>query len=97
MSFLFIQCIKSEHLSAFYAHIESLADRKTKSEKSVFILYTPGCVAESVEKIVDIIRHVFIRKFGLLCQMGLYQLEQFFVCQAIKYMDYFSMHNPIDT
>jgi membrane-bound ClpP family serine protease len=55
--FSFIGGIKPEYLSSFRAHMESLANRDDKSENLVFVLYTPGGVAEIVEKMVDITRH----------------------------------------
>lgn len=94
--FAFIGGIRPEYLSAFRAHMENLADRETKSENLVFVLYTPGGVAEIVEKMVDIIRHFYKEVWFVVPDMAMSAGTILCMSGDKIYMDYSSALGPID-
>lgn len=94
--FSFIGGIRPEYLSPFRAHMENLANREGKSDNLVFILHTPGGVAEIVEKMVDIIRHHYKEVWFVVPDMAMSAGTILCMSGDKIYMDYSSALGPID-
>ncbi len=94
--FSFIGGIRPEYLSSFRAQMESLADREDKSDNLVFILYTPGGVAEIVEKMVDIIRHHYKEVWFVVPDIAMSAGTILCMSGDKIFMDYSSSLGPID-
>lgn len=94
--FSFIGGIMPEYLSPFRAHMENLANREEKSDNLVFIVHTPGGVAEIVEKMVDIIRHHYKEVWFVVPDMAMSAGTILCMSGDKIYMDYSSALGPID-
>lgn len=79
--------------------MENLADpanRNSKPDNLVFLLYTPGGVAEVVEKMVDIIRHHYKEVWFVVPDMAMSAGTILCMSGDKIYMDYSSALGPID-
>lgn len=94
--FSFIGGIRPEYLSSFRAHMESLAERDNKPDNLVFLLHTPGGVAEVVEKMVDIIRHYYQEVWFVVPDMAMSAGTILCMSGDKIFMDYSSALGPID-
>ncbi len=94
--FSFIGGIRPEYLSPFRAHMEGLADREVRPKNLVFLLHTPGGVAEVVEKMVDIIRHHYEEVWFVVPDMAMSAGTILCMSGDKIYMDYSSALGPID-
>jgi len=94
--FSFVGGIRPEYLSPFRAHIESLTNREEKAENLVFMLHTPGGVAEVVEKMVDIIRHHYKEIWYVVPDMAMSAGTILCMSGDKIFMDYSSALGPID-
>lgn len=94
--FSFIGGIRPEYLSPFRARMENLANRKEKSDNLVFIVYTPGGVAEIVERMVAIIRHHYKEVWFVVPDMAMSAGTILCMSGNKIYMDYSSALGPID-
>ena len=94
--FSFIGGLRPEYLSAFRANIEELASRNEKSSNLVFILHTPGGVAEVVEKMVEIIRHHYPEVWFVVPDMAMSAGTILCMSGDKIFMDYSSALGPID-
>ncbi|MBV1898346.1 MAG: ATP-dependent Clp protease proteolytic subunit [Cycloclasticus sp.] len=94
--FSFVGGIRPQLLSPFRAHMEGLANRTNKTENLVFILHTPGGVAEVVERMVDIIRHHYKEVWFVVPDMAMSAGTILCMSGDKIYMDYSSALGPID-
>ena len=94
--FSFFGGIRWEYLPAFRTHMESLASGEVKSENLVFILSTPGGVAEVVEKMVEIIRHHYKEVWFVVPDTAMSAGTILCMSGDKIYMDYSSALGPID-
>ena len=94
--FSFIGGIRPEYLAPFRAHMENLALKPNRSKTLVFMLHTPGGVAEVVEKMVDIIRHFYSEVFFIVPDMAMSAGTILCMSGDKIYMDYSSALGPID-
>ncbi|GJL67282.1 MAG: hypothetical protein NPIRA05_22530 [Nitrospirales bacterium] len=94
--FSFIGGIRGEYLSPFRAKMEDLASRDDKPQNLVFLLHTPGGVAEIVEKMVDIIRHHYQEVWFVVPDMAMSAGTILCMSGDKIYMDYSSALGPID-
>lgn len=94
--FAFVGGVIPQYLSSFRAHIEILADNKNKTENLAFFLYTPGGVAEVVEKIVDIIRYHYKEVWFVVPDMAMSAGTILCMSGDKIFMDYSSALGPID-
>ena len=94
--FSYVGGIRPEYLSSFRAHMEALATHENKPENLVFVLYTPGGVAEVVEKMVDIIRHHYQEVWFVVPDMAMSAGTILCMSGDKIYMDYSSALGPID-
>lgn len=94
--FSFVGGIRPEYISSFRTYMENLAERNDKSENLVFFLYTPGGVAEVVEKMVDIIRHYYKEVWFVVPDMAMSAGTILCMSGDKIYMDYSSSLGPID-
>ena len=94
--FSFVGGIRPEYISSFRTYMENLAERSDKSENLVFFLYTPGGVAEVVEKMVDIIRHYYKEVWFVVPDMAMSAGTILCMSGDKIYMDYSSSLGPID-
>jgi len=94
--FSFVGGIRPEYISSFRTYMENLAERDDKSENLVFFLYTPGGVAEVVEKMVDIIRHYYKEVWFVVPDMAMSAGTILCMSGDKIYMDYSSSLGPID-
>ena len=94
--FSYVGGIRPEYLTAFRAHMETLAGFESRSENLVFVLYTPGGVAEVVEKMVDIIRYHYKEVWFVVPDMAMSAGTILCMSGDKIYMDYSSALGPID-
>ncbi len=94
--FSFVGGIRPEYLSDYRAHMEALASRDDKSENLVFMIYTPGGVAEVVEKMVDIVRHHYKEIWYVVPDIAMSAGTILCMSGDKIYMDYSSALGPID-
>jgi len=94
--FSFIGGIRPEYLSAFRAHMENLAERDNKTENLVFLIHTPGGVAEVVEKMVDIIRYHYKEVWFVVPDMAMSAGTILCMSGDKIFMDYSAALGPID-
>lgn len=94
--FSFVGGIRPEYLSEFRTQMEGLAERDDKPDNLVFFLYTPGGVAEVVEKMVDIIRHYYKEVWFVVPDMAMSAGTILCMSGDKIYMDYSSALGPID-
>ncbi|MCK5717463.1 MAG: hypothetical protein KAH77_08240 [Thiomargarita sp.] len=76
--------------------MEKLANGDNKSDNLVFVLYTPGGVAEIVEKMVEIIRHHYKEVWFVVPDMAMSAGTILCMSGDRIYMDYSSALGPID-
>lgn len=94
--FSFVGGIRPEYLSSFRAKMEDLAAHDVKSKNLVFFLYTPGGVAEVVEKMVDITRQHYKEIWFVVPDMAMSAGTILCMSGDKIYMDYSSALGPID-
>ena len=94
--FSYVGGIRPEYLASFRAQMESLAKQDSESENLVFVLYTPGGVAEVVEKMVDIIRYHYKEVWFVVPDMAMSAGTILCMSGDKIYMDYSSALGPID-
>lgn len=94
--FSFVGGIRPEYLSPFRAHMENLANRDDKTDNLVFVIHTPGGVAEVVEKMVEIIRHHYQEVWFVVPDMAMSAGTILCMSGDKIYMDYSSALGPID-
>lgn len=94
--FSFVGGIRSEYLSAYRSKMEELASREDKPKNLVFMIHTPGGVAEVVEKMVDIVRHHYNEVWYVVSDMAMSAGTILCMSGDKIYMDYSSALGPID-
>ena len=93
--FSYIGGIRPNYLSAFRSKIEELA-KNSETDELVFIINTPGGVAETVEKMVEIIRHHYKEVSFVVPDMAMSAGTILCMSGDKIYMDYSSALGPID-
>jgi len=94
--FSYIGGIRPEYVAQFRADIELLAGRDNRPDNLAFFIYTPGGVAEVVEKMVDIIRHFYKEIWFIVPDMAMSAGTILCMSGDKIYMDYSSSLGPID-
>lgn len=94
--FAFLGGIRPEYLTEFRSQIEEMARRENKPNNLAFILYTPGGVAEIVEKMVHITRHHYNEVWYVVPDMAMSAGTILCMSGDKIYMDYSSALGPID-
>ncbi len=94
--FSYVGGIRPEYIAPFRAEVEFLADRKNRPNNLAFLLYTPGGVAEVVEKMVDIIRHYYKEVWFVVPDMAMSAGTILCMSGDKIFMDYSSSLGPID-
>lgn len=94
--FSYIGAIIPEYLMSFRSEIESLAENPKKTNNLVFLIHTPGGVAEIVEKMVDIIRHHYKEVWFVIPDLAMSAGTILCMSGDKIYMDYSSALGPID-
>lgn len=94
--FSFIGGIRQEYLASFRANMESLANRNSRTVPLAFFVYTPGGVAETVEKMVEIIRHHYSEVWFVIPDIAMSAGTILCMSGDKIYMDYSSALGPID-
>jgi len=94
--FSFIGGIMPEYLTPFRSHMENLAEREGKTKNLVFLLHTPGGVAEVVEKMVDIIRYHYQEVWYVVPDMAMSAGTILCMSGDKIFMDYSAALGPID-
>lgn len=94
--FSFIGGIRMEFLAPFRAHIELLAERSKKNDSLVFLLHTPGGLAEAVENMVNILRHHYKEIWFVVPDMAMSAGTILCMSGDKIFMDYSSALGPID-
>ncbi|MEW7987867.1 MAG: hypothetical protein AB2799_18940 [Candidatus Thiodiazotropha sp.] len=94
--FSFVGGIRLEYLTEFRSHIESLVSRNQGSNNLLFLIHTPGGVAEVVERIVGIIRHHYKEVWFVVPDMAMSAGTILCMSGDKIYMDYSSALGPID-
>lgn len=94
--FSFVGGIRPELVSQFRSQMENLANRNDKPNELLFVLHTPGGVAEVVEKMVDIIRHHYDDVSFIVPDMAMSAGTILCMSGDKIYMDYSSSLGPID-
>lgn len=94
--FSYIGGIRPEYLTSFRSHMENLAERRDKTENLVFLIHTPGGVAEVVEKMVEIIRYHYKEVWYVVPDMAMSAGTILCMSGDKIYMDYSAALGPID-
>ncbi|MDV6328557.1 ATP-dependent Clp protease proteolytic subunit [Idiomarina sp. Sol25] len=94
--FSFVGGIRPEYLQAYRAQMESLAARDDRPDNLVFMIHTPGGVAEVVEKMVEIVRYFYKEVWFVVPDMAMSAGTILCMSGDKIYMDYSSALGPID-
>ena len=94
--FAYVGGIRPEYLTNFRQSIEQLSKDSKGNKHLAFVLYTPGGVAEIVEKMVDIIRHHYEEVWFVVPDIAMSAGTILCMSGDKIYMDYSSALGPID-